>query len=299
MNTNKIVMQSNLQRKMYPTYFVVGALLFYVALYVLPGLLGIGYSFTNWSANNQALKFVGLENYKIVFSGDENYLKYLGNTLTFTFVTTIAKNIIGLALALLLTKRIFMCNVHRGMMYMPVVLSTLIVGMIFKSILNPRVGLLNMALSTLGIKGSLWLINPDIAFWSVMSVDIWKGTGYIMTILIAGIMSIPKTYYEASGIDGANAWQQFRAITLPMIMPTLTVTTVLNIIYGLKVFDIVYALTNGGPGYATEVVNTGIYKEYGFGRWAVGSTLASILFVLMIFVGYFLIKMMNKNEVED
>ena len=184
-------------------------------------------------------------------------------------------------------------------MYIPAVLSALIAGMIFKSIMNPEIGLLNSFLRLLGITGLKWLTDPKMAFGSVMGVDIWKGMGYIMTIFIAGIMSIDPTYYEAADIDGAGAWQKFLAITLPMLMPTITVTTVLNIIYGLKVFDMVYALTNGGPGYATEVLYTSIYKEFGFGRYAVGTTLSSIMFVFMVIVGYFLIRLMTRNEASE
>lgn len=286
----------------YPAYFLLGALLLYGVLYLLPGLIGIGYSFTDWSAYSDQVNFLGydhmFDNYIKAFS-DSKYFGYLGNTLLFTFVTTIVKNVLGLALAVLLTKQVKFLNFHRAVMYIPAVLSALIVGMIFKSILNPADGLLNSFLRLFGIKGLKWLTDPKIAFWSVMGVDIWKGMGYIMTIFIAGIMSISPTYYEAAEIDGAGSWQRFRAITLPMLMPTMTVTTVLNVIYGLRVFDMVYALTNGGPGYATEVLYTGIYKEFGYGKYAMGTTLSSIMFVFMAVIGFFLIRAMNRNEVEE
>lgn len=288
-----------LEKKIYPTYFVFAALGLYLILFVLPSILGIGYSFTDWSAYSEKVNLIGLENYKLILSDKENYLSYMGNTLKFTFVTTIAKNVIGLAMALLLTKKIRFVNFHRAVIFIPSVLSTLIVGMIFKSILNPKIGLLNTALGAIGINGLNWLIDKDIAFMSVMWVDIWKGSGYIMTLFIAGIMSIPATYYEAAYMDGATAWHRFSKITVPMLLPTITTATVLNIIYGLKVFDIVYALTNGGPGFATEVINTGIYKEFGMGRYAVGSTLSTVMFVIMLVIGVFLIKFMNKNEVTE
>ena len=286
-----------IKKKMYPTWFIFGALLLYAVLYVLPSVMGIGYSFTDWSVYSQEIHFVGWQNFATVFSTDYNYTRILGNTFLFTFVTTLAKNMIGLALAVLLTKRVKLLNFHRAVMYLPCVLSALIVGMIFKSVLNPKIGLLNTALRAIGLDALAmnWLTDSKIAFNSVMAVDIWKGMGYIMTILIAGIMSIPPTYYEAAQIDGGNAWQCFRHITLPLLMPTLTVTTVLNVIYGLKVFDTVYALTNGGPGYATEVLYTGVYKEFGLGRYAVGTTLSSIMTVVMLVVGYFMIKHMVRG----
>ena len=282
------------KNRVYPTWFALGALLLYVVLYVLPSVMGLGYSFTDWSEYSWEVHFVGLENFRTVFSANYNYVRVLLNTLRFTAVTTIAKNAIGLMLAVLLTKKVRMLNFHRAVMYMPCVLSALIVGMIFKSVMNPKVGLLNAALRAVGLDFMAvdWLNDSKIAFGSVMAVDIWKGMGYIMTILIAGIMSISPTYYEAAEIDGGSPWQCFRHITLPLLMPTLTVTTVLNVIYGLKVFDTVYALTNGGPGYVTEVLYTGVYKEFSLGRYAVGTTLSSIMTVVMLFVGYLMIKHM-------
>ncbi len=282
------------KNRMYPSWFIFGALLLYAVLYVLPSVMGIAYSFTDWSVYSQEIHFVGWQNFATVFSTDYNYTRILGNTFLFTVVTTLAKNVIGLALAVLLTKKVKLLNFHRAVMYLPCVLSALIVGMIFKSVLNPKIGLLNTALRAVGLDALAmnWLTDSKIAFNSVMAVDVWKGMGYIMTIQIAGIMSIAPTYYEAAQIDGGSAWQCFRHITLPLLMPTLTVTTVLNVIYGLKVFDTVYALTNGGPGYATEVLYTGVYKEFGLGRYAVGTTLSSIMTVVMLVVGYFMIKHM-------
>ncbi|SET62232.1 carbohydrate ABC transporter permease [Lacrimispora sphenoides] len=290
------------KNKVYPIWFAVAALLVYSILFVLPGVVGIGYSFTDWSSYSDSLKFVGLENFKTVFSAKENYLKIIKNTLAFTLGTTIIKNILGLALAVLLTKSIRLLNFHRGVMFMPSVLSTLILGMIFTSILNPAAGLLNTALRGIGL-GALakpWLTSPDYAFRSVMAVDIWRGTGYIMTILIAGILSISSDYYEACSIDGASGWQKFRFITLPLLLPTLATTTVLNVIYGLKVFDMIYALTNGGPGRATtEVLYTAVFKKFGTGQYAIGTALSSVMFVFMVFIGFFMIRIMTKDEVME
>ena len=290
-----------IEKKSYPIYFIFGALVLYVVLCVIPGLIGVGYSFTDWSSYSDEINFVGFKNFETIFSPDENYLRYLTNTLLFTVFTTFCKTVIGLGLAVLLTKKIRGLNIHRAIMYMPAVISTLIVGMIFKSILNPQSGLLNEFLRSVGL-GSFalkWLTNSKIAFWSVMAVDIWKGIGYIMTIFIAGILAISPSYNEAAEIDGASAWQRFTSITLPLLMPTLVVTTVLNVLYGLKVFDIVYALTNGGPGYATEVLYTGVYKEFSLGRFAVGTSLSSVMFVFMLIVGFFMIKIMTREEVEE
>ena len=129
--------------KTYPIYFAIGALVIYTALFVVPSLIGIGYSFTDWSAYTTDLHFVGFENFKLIFSADENYMKIIKNTLMFTLLTTVLKNVLGLLLAVLLTKSVKVLNFHRGVMFMPSVLSTLIIGLVFSSILNPATGILN------------------------------------------------------------------------------------------------------------------------------------------------------------
>ncbi len=290
------------KNKVYPIYFTFGALILYAVLFVIPSLIGIGYSFTDWSAYSDKLHFVGLDNFKLVFSSDEAYLAIIANTLKFTVITTVLKNVLGLVLAILLTKSIKLLNFHRGVMFMPSVLSTLIIGMIFKSILDPSGGLLNTFLRAIGLGAfaGKWLVTSELAFGSVMAVDIWRGTGYIMTILIAGILSISTTYYEAASIDGANGFQKFRYITFPLLLPTLATTTVLNVIYGLKVFDMIYALTNGGPGKTTtEVLYTAVFKKFGTGQYAVGTALSSVMFIFMVVIGFFMIRIMTKNEVVE
>ena len=142
-------------------------------------------------------------------------------------------------------------------------------------------------------------MDPKLAFGSVMAVDIWRGVGYIMTLLIAGILAIPDIYYEAAAIDGANAWQRFRYITLPMLRQTLAVTIVLNVIYGLKIFEMVYALTNGGPGHRTEVLYTAVYKMMSKGLYAEGTTISSVLFIFMVIIGFFMVKILTKDEVVE
>lgn len=290
------------RKKIYPLWFVAGALLIYSVLFVIPSLIGIGYSFTDWSAYSDELHFIGLENFKAIFSADEDYLKIITNTLSFTVITTVLKNVLGLAMAVLLTKSIKALNFHRGIMFMPSVLSTLIIGMIFSSILNPAEGLLNTFLRHIGLDflALQWLTKSEYAFGTVMAVDIWRGVGYIATILIAGILSISSDYYEAAAIDGATGWQKFRYVTLPLLLPTLATTTVLNVIYGLKVFDMIYALTNGGPGKATtEVLYTAVFKKFGTGQYAVGTALSSVMFVFMVLIGSFMIRVMTRNEVQE
>jgi raffinose/stachyose/melibiose transport system permease protein len=289
-----------MKKNTYPFYFAVGALGLYLLLFVIPGIMGILYSFTDWSSYSREINYVGLENFKTVFSPDEHFMSYILNTLRFTGVTVVVKTLLGLAFALLLCEGIKGKDFHRAVIFMPAILSVLITGLIFKSILNPEYGLLNEFLRLIGL-GALeqqWLTDVRIALYSIMAVDTWKGMGYIMTILLAGLQSIPRSYYEASDIDGANYWGKLRYVTLPMLMPSITVTTVLNLLHGLKVFDIVYVLTNGGPGYVTEVLYTSVFKEFSLGKYGLGTAVSSVLFIFMIVIGYFVIRLMSREEVD-
>ncbi|MCR5581371.1 MAG: sugar ABC transporter permease [Pseudobutyrivibrio sp.] len=289
------------KKKLYPWYFALGSVLIYTLLSVLPGIIGICYSFTDWSAYSNEIHFVGFDNFAAVFNGDNDYLRYIGNTLLFTVVTTVCKTGFGLLLALLLCSKIKFKNLHRGIIYLPSVIPILVTGLTFTSLMNPKIGFLNTFFRAIGLDGlaKQWLVDPSIAFGSVMFVDIWRGTGYIMTMLIAGIMAIPTVYYEAAAIDGATGFKKFINITLPMLKQTLAVSIVLNVIYGLKVFDMVYALTNGGPGHRTEVMYTAVFKMFSKGLYAEGTTISSVMFIFMIIIGYFMVKILTKDEVVE
>ena len=259
------------RKKLYPWYFAAGAALVYFLLCFLPGILGIGYSFTDWNNFTNEVNFVGLDNYKQIFEGNSEYVKYIINTVVFTIVTTVAKTVVGLALALLLTQKFIKCkNFQRMIIFSPQVMSYLVVGLVFKSMLHPTTGFLNNFLRSIGLDGLAenWLTDLQLVFPTVMAVDTWKGMGYIMVVVIAGLLSISPEYYEAASIDGATFFQKLRCITLPLLKPVLVNVTVLNVTYGLRVFDMIYSLTNGGPGNATGVINTAVYKEFSKGNLA-------------------------------
>ena len=289
------------KNKIYPLHFAAGMILIYSIFVFLPGMLGIYYSFTDWNSFDDTLHFIGFDNYNTIFKGDPLYLFYIGNTLKFTLVTTLVKTLTGFALALILTnERVRFRDVHRTIIFSPQVLSFLIVGLIFRSLMHPSKGFINVSLEkmNLGFMAQNWLGSIDWAFTSVMAVDVWKGAGYIMVVLIAGLNSIPKVYHEVAQIDGAGYFRRLAHITIPLLMPSITVVTVLNITYGLRVFDSIYVLTNGGPGYATGVVNTAVFKEFSNGRFGLGTAMSSLLFLFILLISYFLIKGLNKKEVE-
>jgi raffinose/stachyose/melibiose transport system permease protein len=288
--------------KHYPFYFLVPALVLYFVFFILPSLLGIGYSFTDWNTYSEAINYVGLENFQHIFSPGENYLAYIANTLVFTAVTIVLKTVIGLGLAILLSEGVRrFVNLYRLAIYLPAVLPTLIVALIFRSILHPSTGVLNTLLTGLGLNALAlpWLIDPRIALYSVIGVDTWKGVGYITVILLAGLQTIPRDFYEAAEIDGAGFWARLRYVTIPMLMPAIVVITVLNVLYGLRVFDIVYALTNGGPGYATEVIYTEIFKAFSQGQYGLGTALSTVMFVVLLVAGYFVIRLLERSANQE
>jgi raffinose/stachyose/melibiose transport system permease protein len=290
-----------MKQKTYPLYFVMGALGLYIVFIVFPGILGIALSFTDWNSYSSEIHYVGLGNFRTVFSSDEHYVRYLQNTLIFSAYTIILKTIIGMLFALLLNYGVRrLTNLYRVVIFLPVVLPMLIVGLVFRSILNPKTGVLNGFFRGIGLDSfaQRWLVDPHIALNSVIAVDTWKGVGYIMVILLAALQSIPTDYYEAAAIDGANAVKRLRYVTLPLMMPAIAVVTVLNLLYGLRVFDIVYVMTKGGPGYTTEVVFTSVFREFSKGRYGVGTALSSVLFIVMITLGFFVIRTLTREPVE-
>lgn len=264
--------------------------------------MGLFYAFTDWNSFTTKINWVGLDNFKTIFSSTgQGYISFIKNTLIFTVATIILKTIFAMGLAILLTQGIkHLSYFHRVMMYLPAVLPMLVVSLIFRSILNPATGFLNTTLRAagLGLLAQKWLTDIHLALSSVIGVDTWKGVGYIMVILIAGLQSIPRDYYEAASMDGATGWKTFTHITLPLMMPVLSVTTVLNLLYGLKVFDIVYVLTNGGPGRATDTVYTAIFQDFSKGRYGISTALSTLLFLVMIVFGYFVIRLMHHEETE-
>ena len=287
-----------MKKRVYPSYFMVGALIIYIGFLVAPGFVGLGYAFTDWSSYSTQLHFIGFDNFKEIFFGNENYLAFMSNTIIFTIVSSLVKLTFSIILALILNEGIRFRNFHRAVMFMPAILSMLITGLVFKSVLNPETGIFNQFLRTIGL-GALaqqWLVDPKFAFGSIIGVDTWKGVGYVMTIILAGLQSISPEYYEAANIDGATYLKKLRYITLPLCRPAIVTTIVLNIFYGLKIFDIIYVLTNGGPGYTTTVFNTAIYSLFGNGNWGLGTALNSLLFIFMIVVGIFTVRFLNPSE---
>lgn len=285
--------------KIYPQYFTFVALVLYILLFIIPSIIGIYYSFTNWNRYSSEIRFIGLENYKTIFASSGSYLSYLYNTLKFTVISNIVKIIPALFLAIMLSGNLKGESIHRAILFFPAILSYLVIGLIFRSILHPQMGLVNNVFRNMGLDFMVksWLVDPKWVWTSIFAVDAWRGVGYVMTIFIAGLHSIPKYYYEAADIDGAGFFPKLVYITIPMIRPAIIINLIFGITYGLRVFDIIFVLTNGGPGRMTEVINTAVFKEFALGTYGVGTALSTILFIFMGIVSILLVKLMSRREI--
>jgi raffinose/stachyose/melibiose transport system permease protein len=286
-----------MNKKAYPTRFAGGALLLFSIFVLLPSVLGFGLSFTDWNSYSDELQWVGLDNLATILNPDGEYMSAIQHTILFTIATTILKTAIALGLAILLTEGVKKLSyIYRALIYLPAVLPILVVGIVFKSILDPEYGLLNSTLQLIGLGGlaQQWLTDVGLTLWAVIGVDTWRGVGYIMVILIAGLVVIPREYYEAASIDGAGRLQTFRHITLPLLKPVLAVTTVLNILYGLRVFDMVFVLTNGQ--YGTSTVYTMVFDNFSRGLYGVATALSTLFFLVMVVLSYVVIRVMRRGE---
>ncbi|MDC7289515.1 sugar ABC transporter permease [Blautia schinkii] len=291
------------KKKIYPQWFLIVPLVLYIVFFLLPSVMGVGYSFTDWNSRSvvNGTHFVGLQNYIEIFASDKNYLDGIGHTLMFTIVSNIIKLIPALLIAIMLQEGLRGKGFYRTMLYLPSILPFVIIGLIFKSILNYNNGLLNALLEAcqLGFLKQKWLSDLGMVWKSIFGVDAWRGIGYVMTIFLAGLNTIPKSYYEAAQIDGANFWHRLRYVTLPMMTGSIMINLVFGITYGLKVFDIIYVLTNGGPGHATEVLTTYAFQLYSRGQYGMSTALNTILLVITAIVGVFIVKTLGKQEVQQ
>lgn len=285
------------ERKAYPAYFLIFPLALYTLFFMVPSVIGLGMSFTNWNSAGGELRFVGLEHFIAIFTNKRNLL-VIANTFVFAIATTVFKNVLGLSLALGLDRKFKTKNVLRTVYFFPVTLAPLIIGLVFRSIYDVDSGVLNQFLSLIGLSGLTqdWLGQVNTAMGAVVFVEIWRLVGQNMVIYLAGLQSISPDYLEASDIDGAGKWQKFTRIIIPQLMPSITINMVLNVIAGLKVFDIVFVLTNGGPARATEMMNTVIFKEYSSGRYGFSTAMGMVMFLLTTVIAFSMLRAMSKEE---
>lgn len=275
------------------------ALLIYTVFAVVPILISLVFSFTDWNMERlYSPEFAGLKNY-IGLMEDPVFLKSIANTFIFALCTTVLKTVVGFLLALALVRKVAARGVLRTIYYAPCVMSITVVGVLFKSILA-NTGLLNNALSLLGMDFLTrdWLAKYGTAMGSVIFVETWMWAGFNMFIFLSGLQAIPSDYYESATLDGANGWEKFRYVTLPLIVPSLTVVVTLSIAGGLKVFDIIYVITNGGPGFDTQVLSTYTYQSFSLGFLGESTAGSVILAVIVTIISFVMNRYFTQREVE-
>lgn len=263
-----------------------------------PFFKGILYSFTNWNGYSQTFSPVGFDNYLRIFK-DHRIIQAIQNTLIYGFGSTILQSIIGLLLAILLVKKLFGNKIARTIVYMPIIISNLIMGYIWYFFFQFNGGAINDVLMLFGFEPVNLLAKGSTAIWIIVLVNTYQYVGSAMVIFMAGLQSIPIEYHEAAKIDGASGLSEFKNITLPLLMPSITISVTLNIIGGLNIFAVIVALTNGGPGYATSSLSTMMYQLY-FAEQNAGlaAALGVIMFIMISIFSIISLLALRKKEVE-
>ena len=286
--------RSALERTYTPLFYVPAGVI-YAVIFLVPTAMSFYFAMTRWTLFSTT--FIGLDNFKQFFS-EQALRSGLWHTVVYAIITSGLKVVLGLLFAVLLTSTIRVRGVLRSLVFFPVLVSTVAVGLTFGALLTPDTGLVDTVLSWFGIPGPDWLGNPNTALLSVAFVDVWKGVGLATVIYIAGVLSIPQEYYEAVDVDGGGAWTKFWNITLPLSRPATFSVILLSLIGGLRSFDLIWTMTAGGPGFSSDVIASVIYKEYQAGFFGLATAGNVVLFILVMIIIFPLFRWMNSKEVD-
>ncbi|SIT09611.1 carbohydrate ABC transporter permease [Alicyclobacillus vulcanalis] len=272
-------------KRLNPWVYLAPSLLIYIFIIIYPSVYTIIISLFKWNGISSRV-FVGLRNYVYLFQSDPVFGVALRNTIIWTIMSVSLPVVLGLALALVLNQRFRGRTIYRSVFYFPYILSNIIVAVVWQWIYYPQQGLLDRLLAWFGaVSGSSsgWLGNPHTALYMVFLASLWQSTGGIMVLFLAGLQALPTEVYEAAAIEGASALRTLFAITIPLLKESFVVVISITLIGALKVFDIIYAMTNGGPAYGTEVLSTWMYTQtFMFNNYGIG---AAISVVMMLIVG--------------
>lgn len=280
-----------------PWWFVLPALAFFAFTVLVPSVQGGWFAFTDWDGISPVKHFVGLDQFRKLLD-DTAARDAVVTTLLAAVAITIVQNTIGLLLALGVNSRIKSRNVLRVFFFAPAVITPVVTAYLWKYLYAPD-GALNSLLGAVGLDGwkQDWLGDPDLALWSVVAVVIWQFSGYSMVIFLAGLQSIPGEIYEAAAIDGAGPVRRFWYVVRPMLAPAITINLMLSVIGGLKLFDQVWVMTQGGPGGATDTLSTVIYKQaFQFNQYAYSTAIAVILTVFVIVISSVQYRYLSRQE---
>ena len=278
--------------------FYTPALLLILFFVLWPLIEAFRISFTQWNGYSQDYKYIGIKNYLKLFK-DSNFLISFRNTIIYGFGSTLLQNLLGLAYAVFLNSRFKGHSIVRTFIYMPVMISSLIMGYIIYFFVMYNRGVFNEIIGIFGMTAVDWMASGNRGVIIITLMNSWQYVGIAMVIYMAGLQNIPKMYLEAAEIDGANPWQRFRHITFPLLLPSISSAVVLNLIGGLKLYDIIISLSGGGPGFSTHSLASYVSNQYfkaqnaGYSA-AVGIfTFLFIMVVSNIFTNYF-----SKKEVD-
>lgn len=278
--------------------FAVPAFITYTVLLVIPILMAFYFSFNKWNGFN-AMQFIGLENYVNVFK-DARLGNAVKNTAIIAVVVVALVNVLGLFLAMLVNTASAKSNMFRTIFFIPFVLSTVAISFVWKSILSYN-GVLNGILTKIGLGTMIgnWLGKQGPAIVCIIIVELWRTLGYHMMLYLAALQTVPQELYEACTVDGGNRWNKFWNVTLPLIVPGMSVSILMSIINELRMYDVVKIMTDGGPGYDTETIVYNIVSQ-GFTNNMVGysSAISVVLFLAIGIISIFVVRGMSKKEVE-
>ncbi len=279
-------------------WFYVPAIALFAVFSIYPLISGVSLSLTNWNGYSRSKAFIGLDNY-VRLLDDEVFRTALVNTLIYGVGSTLIQQVLGLALAVVLDRIVRGASLLRAVIYLPVMVSPVVLGTMYYLIFRYNNGALNDVRALFGAEQVAWLSDATVGIVVIVIVNSLQFVGISMVIYLAGLQAVPTEYHEAAQLDGATWWQSFRSITLPLLQPAFATSIVLNLIGGLKLFDVVQVLTGGGPGQSTHSVSTLIGETY-FSNQAAGysAAIGVVLFVLIVAVTFVLNSQLNRKRVE-
>ncbi|GAA0798248.1 sugar ABC transporter permease [Faecalicatena orotica] len=275
---------------------VLPALVIFVTFFILPLIYTAKYSFYNWTNFSREITFNGLENYKAIFQ-DSILEKGITNTLIFAFVTVTVQSLISLPVSVFLNSKLKGRNVYRAIFFAPAVLSTLVVGYLWKYLMSSSdYGFINNLLMGMGLEKVNFLGDAKIALFAIITISVWQWFGWSMVIYLGSLQSISGELYEAASVDGANGFQQFWHITIPGLAPAIKINFVTSTISGLKVFDLVLSTTNGGPAHKTETILTLMFSKFSEGNYGYASAFGIVFLIVSMIVAAVMLGIFKKWE---
>jgi multiple sugar transport system permease protein len=289
--------QSSFTERNLQILFPLPAVVFIGLLMVFPILYTLYLSFTNWNlTSGMEPSFVGINSYLRVFS-EPRFLHALGRTFTFTVFAVAIEVVLGVAIALILNRAFVGRSVAKLLLLLPLVATPVAVGIVFNLFYDPTIGLLNFALHALGLPQGRWVSSENSVIASLVLVDVWQWTPMITLIVLAGLAGLSEEPAEAARVDGASDWQILRFVTIPMVMPVILTAMILRLIDALKTFDIIFAMTGGGPGYASETLNImGFKYSFEYFRMGQSSVILVALFLVVLLCSLGIMKLRASSE---